>query len=291
MREKFRKLVKTREFLIGMLIFGFLILIYPIISNMYYSIEQNKIQVNYDNLVNEMSDIDINSIRDEARRYNEGLFNMGSDFDVGNRYSYIEESIKSNTLPYFFLEDKVIGSVIVPKVDINIPIFSGTTDSVLEKGAGLMLTGSLPVGGASTHTIITGHRGLPSSRLFRDLGELKLKDLFVINVLGEKMAYEVDEINIISPSDFSHLNIERGKDYATLLTCHPYMINSERLLVRGHRVPYVEDTIKEMNKQKKENRAKLLFEKYKEYIYGVIIFTILITGVSIYDKRKKKYEE
>ena len=132
-----------------------------------------------------------------------------------------------------------IGYVSIPKIRQKLPIYAGTAETVLEKGAGHMEGTSLPVGGASTHTVITAHRGLPSATMFRHLDELKRGDIFYIHNIRDVLAYKVDRILTVEPSNFKYVLVDAGYDKATLLTCTPYMINSHRLLVTGHRVPYV----------------------------------------------------
>jgi sortase A len=126
----------------------------------------------------------------------------------------------------------------IPKIDCKLPIYHGTDEEVLQVAVGHIPGSSLPVGGESTHAVISSHRGLPSARLFTDLDQLVEGDVFVIHVLNEDLAYEVDQINIVLPSDLSLLGIQDGKDLCTLVTCTPYGVNTHRLLIRGHRVPY-----------------------------------------------------
>jgi sortase A len=129
-----------------------------------------------------------------------------------------------------------MGYIEVPEIDVTLPIYHGTDEGVLQIAIGHLAGSSLPVGGEDTHSVVSGHRGLPSAKLFTNLDKLKEGDCFVIRVLNEVFTYEVDRILIVQPDDLSGLNIEKGKDYCTLITCTPYSINTHRLLVRGHRV-------------------------------------------------------
>ena len=134
--------------------------------------------------------------------------------------------------------NEMLGHVEIPTIGQDLPIYAGTTDEVLEKGLGHLEGTSLPIGGTSTHAVVTGHRGLPNAKLFRNLDQLVEGDVFYIHNIEDTLAYQVDKIQVVDPSDFNPVLVEEGKDYATLLTCTPYMINSHRLLVRGHRIPY-----------------------------------------------------
>ena len=132
----------------------------------------------------------------------------------------------------------MMGYVDVPSIHVKLPVFHYTTKSVLKKGAGHLLGSSLPVGGKGTHAVISAHRGLPSAKMFTDLDQLKEGDLFYLHVLNKTLAYQVDQIKVVKPTQTEALAAVEGKDYVTLLTCTPYGVNSHRLLVRGHRVPY-----------------------------------------------------
>ncbi|MFK4998275.1 class C sortase [Bacillus sp. N9] len=147
-----------------------------------------------------------------------------------------------------------IGSVIIPEIKVEIPIYHGTSDDVLSKGAGHLENSSLPSSKLGTHSVITAHRGLPSSKLFRDLDKLTIGDQFYVRVLDETLAYEVESINIVLPHETDWLIMEEDQNKMTLLTCDPYMINSHRMLVTGHQVPYVPNQIEaEKNNEDKPN--------------------------------------
>ena len=170
-------------------------------------------------------------------------------------------------------EDHIIGVISIPKIAVRLPIFDQTTEAFLAKGATYLEGTSFPIGGESTHSVITGHRGLTEAKLFTDLPDLVKGDHFYIE-LGEAEihAYQVDDIKVVEPTDVSSLQIEKGKDYITLLTCTPYMINSHRLLVRGHRVPYVPEL---MESEVKE--AKVDYYTFMPIvIIGLVLFLILI---------------
>lgn len=136
--------------------------------------------------------------------------------------------------------EEMVGHIRIPKIKVDIPIRAGSSEDVLQQGAGHLEGTSLPIGGDSTHTVITAHRGLPNAKLFRNLDQLAYGDIFYITNIKETIAYKVDKIQVVEPSDFEPVLVVERKDYATLLTCTPYMINSHRLLVRGVRIPYQE---------------------------------------------------
>ncbi|MDO5708386.1 MAG: class C sortase [Andreesenia angusta] len=286
LKEKLDRLLRSKKFLIGMLIIGLIIFIYPLISNYYYNLKQKNYANEYEKNIKGMSNEEIEKILNQAHNFNTNLFiNGGLDILSESKYKYIIDSKKDKTYPSFFDDNELIATVEIPKIKTSLPIFVGVEDEILKKGSGFKLPSSLPVGGKSTHSILTAHRGLPESRLFRDLDQLKDGDIFFIKILGQTLAYKTDDKAIVLPSDFSRLNINEDKDEITLLTCHPYTINSHRLLVKGHRVEY-NDTIKDIaKKQQRDNIWKLFFERYKEYIYGLLIFFIVFGIMRIKEKK------
>lgn len=180
------------------------------------------------------------------------------------------------------MREHVIGKVNIPKLAVEMPLFDKTTPYLLEHGASVLEGTSFPVGGDSTHSVISAHRGLPDRELFTNLPKLKLNDIFLVEVLGDTLAYEVDSIETVLPEETSVLAIEPGADKMTLLTCTPYMINTHRLLVTGHRVPYTPELAKE--KEQRDQWRKL---KRIGIIVGVICIVILLGSMMI--KRIKAY--
>ena len=145
-------------------------------------------------------------------------------------------------------EDEIMGRIEIPKIDVDLMIYHGTSEEVLQKGAGHLQGSSLPVGGESTHTCISAHRGLVGKEMFTNLDQIEKGDLFFIHVLGETLCYRVNKIAVVLPAEVEDLEIERGKDLATLITCTPYGINSHRLYVQGYRVPYTQEIKEEAQK-------------------------------------------
>ena len=183
------------------------------------------------------------------------------------------------------LTHEMMGYVEVPKINIKIPIFHTTSEEVLSKGAGHLEGSSLPVGGENTHSVISAHRGLPSASLFTDLDQLEDGDHFLIRVLDQTLCYEVDQIHIVEPENTSDLAVEPGQDLVTLLTCTPYAVNTKRLLVRGHRVPYEEETIE---KEEKESPMSLYTNYLLWVVVGLAVTAVLIIFLWQYDKRYKR---
>lgn len=206
------------------------VLLYPFISNLVNQHNATEVIRDYDKDVQNMDKEDIDVIKEAAKKYNEQLNHAVSTEEERN-LGYKDITAMN----------QVIGYIVIPKIDVNLPIYSGTNDVILEKGVGHMPQTSYPLGGLGTHCVLTGHRGLPSAVLFTDLDKLDIGDEFYLHVLDEVLAYQIDKVKIVEPNDLSFLEIEEGKDYCTLVTCTPYAINSHRLLVRGSRVEYVEE--------------------------------------------------
>ena len=167
----------------------------------------------------------------------------------------------------------LIGSVYIPKISVGLPLFDETTDDLLEQGATLLQGTSYPTGGYSTHSVITSHSGLPEKKLFTDLEKLKVGDYFLVNNLDKTMKYEIESIKEVLPTETDDLIIQEGKDMMTLLTCTPYMINTHRLLVTGHRVPYTEDEAKKEISSVKKSQQK---DYYLLLLIILIVFTFFI---------------
>ena len=182
--------------------------------------------------------------------------------------------------------DEMMGTVEIPKIDIELPIYHTTDEEVLEKAAGHLEGSSLPVGGESTHAVISAHRGLPSASLFTDLDQLEEGDHFLLHILDETLAYEVDKISVVEPEETQDLAVEEGEDLVTLLTCTPYGVNSHRLLVRGHRVPYEAEAIAD------EQPPLFGTSIHTNYLLWVVIGLLItggfIAGLYFYDRKRKQ---
>lgn len=210
---------------------GIFLLLYPSVANYWNSFHQSRAIASYSEAVSRMDKKDYKAIIDSAHEYNNNLAETGMRWILtdAQRAEYEKQLAVEGS--------EVIGFVSIPKFHIKCPIYHGTDEAVLQVAVGHLEASSLPVGGKSTHTLISGHRGLPSARLFTDIDKIKEGDTWTITVLNETLTYECDQIRIVLPDDLSDLTIEEGKDLCTLITCTPYGINTHRLLVRGHRVP------------------------------------------------------
>lgn len=218
---------------------GLGIFLFPSISGYINEQSQTRVISNYEEAIEALTSEDRATAYDAARSYNESLAEnqavlvdpFGESAGTGLDAEPIEEVT-------FLAVGDVMGYVQIPKIGIKLPIYEGASEDVLQKGIGWLRGTSLPVGGESTNTVLTGHSGLPTAKLFTDLDELEVGDEFYIRNSTEILAYRVDEKKIIDPQDAQALDIVDGKDQATLLTCYPYMVNSHRLLVIGERIPY-----------------------------------------------------
>ena len=271
MKEKFKRNWK----IILLFITGFLIASYPIISNWYYTVENNNQIVDFKEAVDEMSQAEIDERIDLARAYNETL----DPSKLADPYTDREKKGVENYARMLEAREK-IGYLDVPKINQQIPVYAGTSEDVLQKACGHLEGTSLPIGGKSTHSVITAHRGLPQVKLFRDLDKMEVGDVFYYTNVKETLAYQVDQILVIEPWNFDPVLVVEGKDYMTLLTCTPYMINSHRLLVRGHRIPYVPE-----EKEEAEDKAKF---NYKDLIVPGFVTLLLIIIIFIYIKRRRR---
>lgn len=238
---------KAGNLVIGIIFLaGLSLLLYPFVANQWNNYRQKQLISGYEQAVSEKEaaeGIDYDAERKKAEDYNEALLPCVLPDSFALAESSGVDPVYMNTLN--IAGDEMMGSVEIPKINIKIPIYHTTEEEVLNKGAGHLEGSSLPVGGANTHAVISAHRGLPSASLFTDLDQLKVGDHFLLHVLDETLCYEVDKISVVKPEDTTALAVEDGQDLVTLLTCTPYGVNTERLLVRGHRVPYVEEEVKE----------------------------------------------
>lgn len=216
---------------------GLSIVLYPTVSDRWNQYRADQLITAYSQAVT-AEGTDYSGYLDAARKYNETL--IGSPVpDAFAQREGVENPEYEGLLNVS--GDEVIGCVEIPAIDVNLPIYHYTSEESLKKGAGHLFGSSLPVGGESTHSVISAHRGLPDARMFTDLNLIEEGDLFYITVLSEKLAYEVDQILVVEPWETDSLAIEEGEDYVTLVTCTPYAVNTQRLLVRGHRTDYAEE--------------------------------------------------
>lgn len=221
---------------------GLSLLLYPFTANQWNTYRQSRLISSYDESVAELEEgglIDYTAEWERAYAYNESLipYILPDSFSTAE---VPEEGSEEYLSCLNLTGDGMMGYVQIPKINVKIPVYHTTNEDVLQKGAGHLPGSSFPVGGEGTHTVISAHRGLPSAALFTDLDKLQEGDYFLLSVLDDMLCYQVDQITVVEPTDTSTLTAVEGEDLATLLTCTPYGVNSHRLLVRGHRVPYEE---------------------------------------------------
>ncbi len=221
--------------LVLLLLIGLSLLLYPTVSDYWNSFHQTRAIATYAENVAALDNASYDAIWDAARQYNRNLCSRSNSFLLSEEQKAEYESLLDIS------GQGVMGYIEIPEIDVSLPIYHGTEDPVLQVAVGHLEWTSLPVGGESTHCVLSGHRGLPSAKLFTDLDKLREGDTFLLRVLDEILTYEVDQILIVEPQDTAALEIAEGEDYCTLVTCTPYGINTHRLLVRGHRIDNIEE--------------------------------------------------
>lgn len=226
LKQKVSSFVMPVIFLVGL---G--LLAYPSVSDYWNSFHQSEAIMSYSETVSDMTDEEYRKIIDSARRYNES-HPINWNVTASDLEAYNQELNFNN--------DGIMGYIEIPKIDVKLSLFHGTDEKVLETSIGHLEGTSLPVGGLGTHSVLSGHRGLPSARLFSDLDKLREGDIFTIHVLNETLTYQVDQIRVVEPTDLSTIVTDPNLDLLTLVTCTPYGINTHRLLVRGHRIENVD---------------------------------------------------
>ena len=274
------KKIKHNFVFILIFLLGFGVMMYPVISRLYYRVDSANQVKEFDKAVKGLSKEELAKRLALAKGYNDSLNNVVTKdpYDKKNQ----EEGRKAYAR---MLEVKEkIGHVEIPKINQDLPIYAGTSEEVLQKGVGHLEGTSLPVGGKSTHTVLTAHRGLPTAKLFTDLNKMKKGDVFFIHNIKEVLAYKVIDIFVVEPSDFDKVLVVEGKDYCTLLTCTPYMINSHRLLVRAERTEYNPAAVE-------KDLVSQVTGKYKIYLIISLIIIAILLWYYIRQRRRKKNNE
>lgn len=258
-------------------------LLYPTVSNLWNRAHQSHAIATYTKQVEKLDDSQNKEMLKAARKYNKSLLKKSDHWKLSKKDKKKYESLLDVS------GTGIMGYIEVPKIDCSLPIYHGTDEGALQIAIGHLEGSSLPVGGKSTHCVLSGHRGLPSARLFTDLDQMEEGDIFILNILGRKLAYEVDQIKVVLPEEMSDLEIEEGKDLCTLVTCTPYGINTHRLLVRGHRTKYVEKKVEEEQKkvQTKKTDIRLMIAGGT----GVLILLIIIIVIVIKRRRKRRNQQ
>lgn len=259
---------------------GFMVMMYPLISRLYYRIESNEQVTTFSEGAKKLDTKEIDRRINLAKAFNESL----SGKIASDPYSRKKQEEGRKEYARMLEVEEMIGTVDIPKINQKLPIYAGTSEDILQKGVGHLEGTSLPIGGNSTHTVLTAHSGLPEATLFTHLNQLEIGDKFYIENIEGIIAYQVDQIKVIEPSNFDDLLISPGHDYATLLTCTPIMINTHRLIVRGHRVPYVPAVDEELIRESRNNWIfRILF------FASLILILILIILIFKLRRDNKKY--
>lgn len=267
-------------FIVLIFLAGLSFMLYPTVSNLWNRAHQSRAIATYSEQVEKLDDSENQDMLKAARKYNKSLLKKSDHWKLSKKDKKKYESLLDIS------GTGIMGYIEIPKIDCSLPIYHGTDEGALQIAIGHLEGSSLPVGGKSTHCVLSGHRGLPSARLFTDLDQMEEGDLFILNVLGKKLAYEVDQIRVVLPEETSDLEITEGEDLCTLVTCTPYGINTHRLLVRGHRTKYVEEKVEELKEaQTKKLDTKLLIAGTA----GAVVFVAIIIIIVVrYHRRRRK---
>ena len=259
-------------------IVGVLLCAFPLLSSIYTGVEQNNMLSTYKSEVTATDTQTIEKQVELAHEYNEALFQI-SNSSVGDMSTDILSDESYNSI-LDITGKGIIGTIEIPKIDVNLPIYHGTDDDVLSNGIGHIQTSSFPVGGINTRTVVSGHRGLPNAKLFTRLDELVKNDLFYFKVGGKTLAYKIYKIEVVKKDEAPDvIGIEEGKDLATMITCTPYGINTQRLILTGKRVPY---------NPKKKKAIKAEFMSLREIAFTALPFVIVFILLVKYVLKKRK---
>ena len=279
-RDKRRKII-TISLAVLFFLLALGLTIYPVFSSRYNEAHQSQIHTEYQDAVNALPDTAIPEARAAAQSYNEELWSSIVQYG-----SYSKDSVTSAMEEYAGLLDLTgtgtMGYVHIPKLAVSLPIYHGTEEETLDRGVGHLIGSSLPIGGSSTHAILTGHSGLASQKMFSDLDKLEIGDTFYLEVLNEILAYEVDQINTVLPHDTTYLGLEEGKDLCTLVTCTPFGVNTHRLLIRGHRIAYTPEDEESPTTEPAETSEPVdstweqEYEKGVYFAIGVVVIICLV---------------
>lgn len=266
------------------------LLLYPFIANYVFEHRTDSLVHSVEETAEEIDDSKRQSQIELARQYNEtiagGHIQLTDPFtaETGDGLADQYDSLLCMT------EDGVMGFVKIPSIEVSLPIYHGTAEQTLQAGAGHLKGTSLPIGGPSTHSVITGHTGLSNAKLFTDLVELEEGDIFILSIYGEKLVYEVDQIKTVLPSELEELSIVPGEDYCTLVTCTPYGVNTHRLLVRGRRSADGEGAAREESFRAKAVESKWMQEYKRDVLISLGLFAAgiaLLAGIRFIYKCRK----
>ena len=274
MKGKWSYIILILVFLVGLSL-----LLYPTVSDWWNSFHQSRAIMNYTQMVANLDDEEYDRILNSAREYNANVARNGIKWALTDE----ERAVYDEELN--FAKNGNMGYITIPTIEVEIPLYHGTGEVVLQSNIGHLEGTSLPVGGYTSHCVLSGHRGLPSARLFTDLDKMVVGDMFMLNILGETLTYSVDQIRIVEPTDLSDLQLVDGQDLCTLVTCTPYGVNTHRLLVRGHRI----DNQEEKQTVRVVADAVQIETMYVAPVVAVPMVLIVIVWLIIDDRIKRKY--
>lgn len=258
------------------LILGLCLCAYPLVASLFERYDQQNAISTYQSEVTTNSD-EVKKCLESATRYNEMLHQSRKAVVAGLQEGILSEA---NYLQELNLtRTGMMGSIEIPKISVNLPIYHGTSDAVLSNAVGHVEGTSLPVGGNNTHSILTGHRGLPSSQLFTRLDEMEEGDLFYVKVCDEILAYQVQQIQVVKPEEVECLEIQQDRDLVSLITCHPYGINTHRLVITGERTTYEETEYSSIGKE---------LPSVRELVFMILPFILLLAVILNYIKERKE---
>lgn len=275
---------KKRAWFIAILFLsGLCITLYPFVSNLVAQSNASRAIATYSETIAQMDQEEIDAAKEAAKKYNEQLNNavaLSTQQDEGLSYLDLIDVGES------------IGYIDIPKIDVYLPIYNGVGSDVLAKGIGHLEQSSYPIGGESTHSVLTGHRGVPNAVLFTHLDELEVGDMFYLHVLDEVLAYRVDQIKIVLPEETDDIKIIEGEDHCTLVTCHPYAINTHRLLVRGTRTEYIPDEETQQHIVYSDLQSgtitKRIVDVWPWLIVSLVIMAVVETGIFLLIIKRKR---
>ena len=276
-----RKIKASHYILFAVILIGICLLLYPTLSNSWNSYHQSKAIASYDKSIKDMSEKDHKEVVEKAQQYNEQIAHLKTtDFHNGEPIDKTYKSLLNIN------NDSIMGYIEIDSINVKLPIYHGTSESVLSVAVGHLEGSSLPIGGKNTHSVLTGHRGLTGAKLFTDLDRLKNGDTFKINTLGKVLTYEVENVSTVEPYQINKLNVAQDKDLCTLVTCTPYGVNSHRLLVTGHRV----ENVKVEQNEKNDVSTKNIQTNTIIYIPIIIapILLVLAIWLLFFKPNKKK---
>ncbi|CAD2072032.1 class C sortase [Phocicoccus pinnipedialis] len=267
-------------------IIGFMILIYPMISAVYYDYDASQDIDTFNKEVESIEAKEINKRIEQAQAYNASL---SYDETLQDFYTEKELEVGKHMYAQMLEVNEMIGTIEIPSIHQELPVYAGTNEEVLQKGIGHLERTSLPVGGNNTNTVLTGHRGLPNKKLFTDLPKVKIGDMIYFKNIKEIIAYKVYDIKTVLPHQTEVLNLQEDKDLMTLITCTPYMVNSHRLIVTAERVPYTPE-IETLHEEEQSPWWYRFLKVYKYYVIGIGITLLLWIIYKITRKRRQGYE-